>query len=198
MTRPWARVDPAEYRGIELRAHELLARVPVHDVWRVDLPHAGGDYTIEDVRTLLTLDSIASINPAVRGLFALRGWLGRAFRLDRDSAGEHSESYLRWLTPDDCEESLVEPGTPDPPFTVLYVRPYEAVSEIRNRTVHAFSVLAMQPRFEDCRVYWAIHVLPVGRLTPLYMALIDPFRRWIVYPSVLRNVHRQWCERLGA
>ena len=194
--RPWARADPDEYRELPLRAHELLAQVPLHDVWRVDLPHHGADYSIEDVRSLFSLDSMSAINPAVRALFALRGWMGRVFRWDAAHAsGEHPDSYLRWLTPEDFEESIVEPGTPDPPFIVLYVRPNEAVAEIQNATVQAFSVLAIKPRFEDYRVYWAIYVRSVSRWTPFYMALIEPFRRFVVYPSVLRHAHRSWCAR---
>ncbi len=198
--RPWSRADPAEYRELPLRAHELLFDVALHDVWRVDLPHHGVDYTLEEVRPLLAFDSLASINPALRALFALRGWLGRVLDWDADESGAeiHPESFLGRLAPGDREESLVEPGTPDPPFRVLYVRRHEAVSEIRNATVHAFSVLAMQPRFEDYRLYWAIYVRPVGRITGFYMALIGPFRRFIVYPSILRHVHRTWCARHGA
>jgi hypothetical protein len=37
----------------------------------------------------------------------------------------------------------------------------------------------------------------VGRFTPLYMALIDPFRKLIVYPSLLRTIRAQWKETLG-
>lgn len=198
--RPWSRADPAEYRELPLRAHELLCDVELHDVWQVDLPHHGFDYTIEAVRPLFAMESLASINLAVRALFALRGWLGRVFRWDADgsAAQDPSESFLGRLTPADHEESLVEPGAPDPPFTVLYVHRHEAVGEIRNATVHAFSVLAMQPRFEDYRLYWAIYVRPVGRITGFYMALIGPFRRFIVYPSILRHVHRTWRARHGA
>ena len=195
--RPWSRADPAEYRELPLRAHELLDRVPLHDVWRVDLPYDADEPTIEDLRSMLTLEGMSSINPAVRALFTLRGWMGRVFHWDaaEGSSAEHPDSFLRWLSPQDREESIVEPGTPDPPFTVLYVRPHEAVAEIRNTTVHAFSVLALKPRFQDCRVFWAIYVRPVGRLTAFYMALIDPFRRFVIYPAVLRHVYRTWCAR---
>jgi hypothetical protein len=31
-------------------------------------------------------------------------------------------------------------------------------------------------------------VRSVKRFTPIYMALIDPFRRLVVYPSLLRTV----------
>jgi hypothetical protein len=43
-------------------------------------------------------------------------------------------------------------------------------------------------------VYWAIYVLPVGWITPWYMRLIDPFRRLIIYPNVLREAQRRWAR----
>jgi hypothetical protein len=30
---------------------------------------------------------------------------------------------------------------------------------------------------------------------PIYMALIEPFRRFIVYPALLRRLRRAWSER---
>ena len=45
------------------------------------------------------------------------------------------------------------------------------------------------------RFYFAVYVRPVGRLTPFYMALIDPFRKWIVYPSLLRAIRTSWERR---
>jgi hypothetical protein len=35
-------------------------------------------------------------------------------------------------------------------------------------------------------------VKPVSALTPLYMAIIEPFRRFIVYPSILRRIRDAW------
>ena len=31
-----------------------------------------------------------------------------------------------------------------------------------------------------------------SNFTPLYMAVIDPFRKWIVYPSLLGSVRAKW------
>ena len=42
--------------------------------------------------------------------------------------------------------------------------------------------------------YWAIHVLPVSGWTKPYLALIDPFRRGLVYPSLLRRFREAWCR----
>ncbi len=203
--RPWSRATPDEYAALPLRAHALLADVPLHDVWRVELPGGGSDRTIADVRALLAGGSRARANPAVRSLFALRRLLGRLFGWDEtspraerrgDAPPAADPSYRSRLTDEDRRRSSVEPGSPDGIFTALYVHEREAVGEIRNATVHAFSVYALEPRVDGYRLYWAIHVAPVGRITSLYMALIDPFRRLVVYPAILEQLHRAWCARV--
>jgi hypothetical protein len=40
-----------------------------------------------------------------------------------------------------------------------------------------------------------VYVEPTSWLTPVYMALIEPFRRFVVYPSLLGGVTRAWAER---
>jgi hypothetical protein len=88
--------------------------------------------------------------------------------------------------------SEVAPGTRDGPFRVLYVFAREAVSEIENATVAAWSVQALVPRADGYRFYWAIYVREIGAITRPYMMLIGPFRRFIVYPSILRALRRGW------
>jgi len=44
---------------------------------------------------------------------------------------------------------------------------------------------------------FGVFVRSVNRFTPLYMAVIDPFRKWIVYPSLLRNVCARWNHEFG-
>ena len=56
----------------------------------------------------------------------------------------------------------------------------------------AVLVVALVPRGGDRRFFWATYLKPVGRITRLYMGLIDPFRRWLIYPAILRHVHRTW------
>jgi len=41
-------------------------------------------------------------------------------------------------------------------------------------------------------------VRSVSRFTPIYMALIDPFRKLIVYPSLLRGIRAKWNRTFGA
>ena len=190
------RVSPEEYERLDLRAHSLLADVALHDVWRVEL--AGGDpgRTIVDLLELLSPKSLAAANPAVRFLFGLRSWLGRVLGWDREPSQEPRESFLERLSAADRECSLVAPGTADGPFRVLFVSAQEAISEIQNATVHAFSVFALVERPPGYFLYWAIYVRPLGRITSWYMRLIDPVRRVIIYPAVLRGIRAGW-ERDG-
>lgn len=190
--RAWIRGEADRYRRLPLRAHALLADVPLHDVWRVQLPGGGPDRTLADVRSALRGDALSSVNPAVRALFGLRRWLGRVFRLDREPSSPGAVSFIGRMTEEDRRRSSVAPGSADGPFTALYAFPHEAVSEARNATVHAFLVYALEPEGDGYQLTWAIHVAPVSALTPVYMALIAPFRRFVVYPSLLRHVRRRW------
>jgi len=193
--RPWSRTTFKEYRGLTLRAHSLLADVPLHDVWRVALPGGGPSRTMQDVRSVLQAARTSQpLSPTVRALFALRWLLGRVFRWDDLSSEPEEWSFRTRLTEADRRQSIVEPGTLDGPFAVLYVHTREAVSEIRNATVHAFLVWALEPTPEGYQLFWAIHVLPVGVWTKPYLALIGPFRRWLVYPSLLRRMHEAWSH----
>ena len=185
------RVDPGEYAGLDLRAHDLLAEVPLHDAWSVDLP-GEGERSIADIRAIVSFENLARINTMVRFLFALRGWLGRVFGWDAERPLPAGSSFLSRLSDEDREASLVEPGTPEGPFRVLYVSRREAISEIQNPTVHAFSVFALFGRPGGHRFYWGIYVRPVGRITSWYMGLIDPFRRFLIYPAVLRYIRTEW------
>jgi hypothetical protein len=42
-----------------------------------------------------------------------------------------------------------------------------------------------------------VYVRNVNRLTPVYMSLIDPFGKHIVYPSLLRGVRATWIRVFG-
>ncbi len=191
------RVTAEEYARLELRAHSLLADVPLHDAWTVELPGGAGGLTLVELRALLSVERLTAANAAVRLLFALRAWLGRVFGWDRELPQASRESYLRRLSAEDRERSLVLPGTHEGPFRVLYVSPREAISEIQNATVHGFSVFALAETPSGYRLYWGIYVRPVGRISAWYMRLIDPFRRFIIYPAILRRVRCAWSSKVG-
>ncbi len=187
------RVRPADFQRLNLRCHAVLSDVPLHDVWAIPLNGGGPGRSIRDARAILFGDR-RRLNFAVRGLFALRSALGRAFGWDDERHDPPSGSYVNRLAEADRSQSQVAPGTREGPFRVLYVLGEEALSELRNATVHAFLALALTPSPGGYTLYLAIYVKPVSRFTTLYMALIDPFRRLVVYPALGRQAQQRWSR----
>ncbi len=189
--------DPSEYRQLDLRAHSFLSDVPLHDVWVCELEGGGPDRNMMDVRQCFTAQTASTANASVRTLFAIRRFVGRMFNWDRDADRWADEHFVHRLDDEDRGRSLVEPGTDDGLFRVVYVFPNESLSEVRNATVHAFSCLALRQTMKGYRLYWAIYVKPIGRWTSTYMRVIDPFRRAVVYPAVINRVEFSWRITFG-
>ncbi len=188
--KAWLKTDQVEYLQQDLIAHRILNDLRPYEVWQVDLPAGGPGKTIEDVRRLST---VGSPNGAVKGLFALRRRLGVLLGWDRVPV-KRTLMFEARLSDSDRSASSIPCGTKDGPFTLLYQTANESMSEIVNRTVHAALVWVLIPKPEGYRLLWAIYVKPTGALTALYMALIKPFRHWIVYPSLLKQIHKSWCD----
>jgi Protein of unknown function (DUF2867) len=66
-----------------------------------------------------------------------------------------------------------------------------------NRTARAAALSALVETTTAYRFYLGVHVRSVSRFTPFYMALIDPFRKLIVYPPLLRSVRARWNQAFG-
>ena len=196
MKRPWARGAIDGFRALDLRAHRILADVPLHDVWQVSLPGEERLCTMTELRAVASTvaGTLSPIGP-VAALFALRRLLGGMLQWDAPVPSRDAWSYGARLTEEDRERSLVPPGTLDGPFSVLYVHDTEAVSEIRNSTVHAFLVWAVRPVAGGHELIWATHVRPVSRWSGAYLTAIEPFRRWIVYPTLLARFHDIWMRQ---
>jgi Protein of unknown function (DUF2867) len=189
-----AKISPREFLELPLRVHSFLEDVPLHDVWMVDLPGGQEGITLQEFRSRSRAGRGDDIPYAAKALLQIRFFLGRLFRLDEERPGQKSGSYIKLLTEADRVASLVPPGSKDGPFDVVYVFPNETLSEIINATVHAFLAQTLTRTSTGYRLYWAIYVRPGGWITPAYMALIDPFRRWIVYPQILDKVREQWIR----
>ena len=191
------RVPSADFLALPLEAHALLADVPLHDVSAVDLPGGGEARTLADIRALIPMGGLLRANRVTRALFGLRLWLGQVFGWDRPAHDRAESSYLPRVTAALRARSAVAPGTMEGGFRLLYLLDGESLSEIRNATVHAFLCAALRPGPDGYRLYWGIYVLPTSRLTPLYMALIEPFRRFLVYPAMFGRLRRAWITRYG-
>jgi hypothetical protein len=188
------RIATSEFQELNLWAHSFLRDVPLHDTFVVDLPGGGPGRTLGDLHELISAEAAMSANPLVAALFKLRFLVGRMLRWDDPGWFERS-SYLHRLDDEDRARSLIPPGTSDGPFRLLHVLPHEAVREVQNATVHAFLCEALRESDTGYRLYWGIYVKPASRLTPLYMALIKPFRHWLVYPAIQRRIREAWLRK---
>jgi Protein of unknown function (DUF2867) len=186
-----------EFERLPLRVHTFLAGVPLHDVWFVDLPRWRAGVTLDDfLRTATTC--LFTPSSLVRTLLDIRFFVGRFFDWDREPAATAAKSFATRLTDTDHSRSLAAAGTRDGFFRVVYSFENEQLVELINRTVHVAALSALVETPTAHRFYLGVYVRSVSRFTPFYMALIDPFRKKIVYSSLLRGVRACWNQAFGA
>jgi Protein of unknown function (DUF2867) len=189
-------VSKQEFERLPLRAHVVLAGVPLHDVWAVDLPSMRSGITLDEfLRTASACP--CRLSPPARALLSIRLFVGRLLGWDREPAVTSWESFATRLTAADLSQSFIPPGTPDGLFRVVYRFENEQLLEVMNRTVHAAALSALVETANSYRFYFGVYVCRVSRFTPVYMALIDPFRKLVVYPSLLRSIRSTWTQTFG-
>ena len=184
----------------------------MEDVWA--LPVQGG---AEDFQALIEL--MATSDPAnaeslpARLLWRLRDRLGKGLRLGRistplddegdDAAGKlpipgTNETSLAGRLPDDLRGTAADLDFGSLPFAPLYRTDVEFAAELSNRTVHGAMHLAWVDQGEGrYRGQMAVYVKPRGPFGKGYMALIKPFRYWVVYPALMRQIERAWNRRVA-
>lgn len=208
--RESGRILNAEQERGPWRIHEIVSDFELEDVWALPVRGAAGDFD-EFLELALSLDPADSASAPTRFLWNLRDQLGRWFGLGRITvpAGESSNealsipgsdkaSLLNRL-PDDLRGSGDEVDFGRLPFTPLYRTDTEAAAEVSNATVHGVAHLAWVDRGDGTyQGQMAVYVKPRGAFGRGYMALIKPFRYWIVYPALLRQVERAWSRRDSA
>jgi len=186
-------IAPQEFLARPFRVHAFLSGVPLHDVWAVDLPAVPGEATLQEFKRLVRTRNLAGeIAWPARALLGLRLFLGRIFGWDKEPKRDRRRYFAERLTPEDRERSSVPAGTPDRFFRVVYSFEDEMLLEVINRTVHAALLSALAQIPEGYRFYFAVYVRELNWITRPYMALINPFRKWLVYPAPLRQVQQSW------
>lgn len=189
-------VSTKEFERLQLRVHDFLAGVRLHDVWVVDLPRARPGITLDEFLRA-TSARLFTPSPVVRALLNIRLFIGRRLGWDREPAATAWETFATRLTTADRLQSLAPAGTRQGPFRMVYRFENEQLLELINRTAHAAALSALVETGNAYRYYFAVYVRSVGRFTPVYMALIDPFRKLVVYPSLLRTVRANWNQAFG-
>jgi hypothetical protein len=185
-TRPW-------------RIREIAPDFTVEDVWALPVYGGAGDFPAL-LGVMATLRPAHQGSPAVRVLFGVRRCLGSWFGWD-DAAGQlpipgQEEVSLTSRLPEDLRGTTVGLDFGTGPFAPLYRTDTEFAAELSNQTVHGVMHLAWVDRGEArYQGQMAVYVKPRGRLGKLYMAFIAPFRHWVVYPALLRQIERAWQVR---
>jgi len=201
-------VSTQEFERLALRVHTFLAGVPLHDVWAIDLPRWRAGVTLDeflptanncklDTCRCSKSSSLFALSPLVRTLLDIRLFIGRFFGWDHEPVATASKTFATRLTDTDHSRSLDRAGTRDGFFRVVYRFENEQLVELINRTVHAAALSALVETATAYRFYLGVYVRSVSRFTPFYMALIDPFRKLIVYPSLLHSVLARWNRAFG-
>jgi hypothetical protein len=191
-------ISEQEFERLPLRVHAFLAGVPLHDAWVVDLPRPRGGITLDEFLRAAH-GRLFAPSFAVRALLKVRFFIGRILGWDGTApATTGAEMFADRLTDADRATSLVPAGVREGLFRVVYRFENEQLSELINRTAHAAALSALVETASTYRFYFAVYVRSNGRLTPFYMTLIDPFRKLVVYPSLLRSVRESWKQTIGA
>ena len=206
------RLPNAAHESRPWRIREIAPDFKVEDVWA--LPVHGG---AEDFQTLLEL--MVSLDPAnseslpTRILWRARDRLGAWFDLGRvsvpidhgqaDAGGQlpipgTTETSLIDRLPEDLSNTAADLIFDSTPFAPLYRTDDEYAAELSNRTMHAVLHLTWVDQGGGrYRGQMAVYVKPRGSLGKGYVALVKPFRRWIIYPALIRQIERAWNTRIS-
>jgi hypothetical protein len=176
------------------------------DAWAV--PVEGGPDEFDSF-----LEVMASFDPAnaesalSRALFSLRlrlgAWLGLDDTTKKRPIPGCTETTLSVRLPEGLRGSATGPEISDAMqqagFVPLYRTDDEWAAEVSNATVHGVLQLAWVEQGEGrFRGRMGVYVKPRGKLGEAYMMFIEPFRHFIVYPALMRQIGRAWDARSPA
>lgn len=186
--------DRNEFEQMTLFAHKFLAEVPIQSLYRLDLPGGRSGMTILDIKESVGFNTEQlEAGVVTKSLFWLRGLIGRILGWDEADDLAESVSFRPRLTAEQRARSLVEPGKKEGISRVLYCFENEFAAEIINKTVHCFWVMAKEQTSDGYALYMAVYVRKLNWFTPIYMALVTPMLKWLIYPALNKSVKRNWC-----
>ncbi len=194
-----ARLSTREHAALGWRLEEIAPDFELLDVWALPVSGERGEF-VDLVATWDAMgDPFVGGASATRLLFSVRERLGDWFGWD-DATNVLPipgcvESSLRDRLPDDLAPLALD-DTKESPFRSVFETDREWVAELSNSTVHAALQLAwVEVGDGSYNGHLGIYVKTRGRLGPLYMQAIAPFRHYIVYPALLRSIGNAWEKR---
>lgn len=180
------------------RIHQIAPDFQVEDVWALPTPGGPDDFP-RLVEQTVSGDNFPEGAPLlVRVVWAARWKIGSVFGWDRPKSGLGTRvASLRDRLPDEMREAPKGPESAGFPLTPVYLLKDEWAAELANGTVHTIMHMGWVPdESGGYRGQMTVLVKPNGRFGAVYMAAIKPFRLWLVYPALMREIERSW--RAGA
>ncbi len=193
-----AEIDVSQHMQHPWRAHALIPDFEIEDVWRLPTVLTADQSSALVRKTLFSGMEQLTQNGVVGLLFKFRLFLGRFFHWDSKPEtratlrpGSLRERYAK-------SENLMAEQLPAPTgadFVPVYQLEQESLDELENKTVHAALHIGRVPLDETrYTAQLTIYVKPKGTFGRTYMAMIKPFRHWIVYPAMMRMLEKRWAQ----
>lgn len=179
--------------------HELAADFTLDEVW--EFPIQADASRGETFRSFCALEDAARRAPLAGPagwLMRARLWLGK-LGLDRQVnrlpiPGCTEVSVRERLRPEDRQP--VPPPDARLPFQLVYDREAERLLALSNGSLHALLHLSWACKAGALHApRLAVYVKPRNLLGRVYLALIYPFRVWVVYPALMRAAQQRWQRR---
>ena len=207
-----ARLPNAAHESRSWRIRAIVPDFTLEDVWALPV-HGGADDFQKLLQMMVSFDPANAESLPTRVLWRVRDRLGSWFDLGRisapidsgrdDAAGKMpvpgtNETSLTGRLPDDLRNTAPDIDFGLLPFVPLYRTDVEFAAEISNQTMYGVMHLAWADQGEDrYQGQMAVYVKPRGWFGKGYMAAIKPFRYWIVYPALMRQVERAWNAQIA-
>ncbi len=196
------RLPNSEHESHSWRIREVAPDFRLEDVWALPAEGAAGDFaTLLEV--MASLDPAKGTSRAARALFGIRYRVGELLGWDDTprplAIPQEKATTLSVRLPEDLRDTAARgPHLSSAGFATLYRTEVEWAAELSNHTVHAVMHLAWVENGAGCyRGQMGVYVKPRGNFGAAYMALIRPFRHWVVYPALMRQIERAWRLRMA-
>lgn len=184
----------AQFNRLPLKAHGFLAGIPIHSLDYIELRGGRPGMTTADIYRAAGLGDLDKVELGVvtKGLFGLRTLIGKVMRWDEVPDLVQAISYLPRLSAEERAESLIPSGEVSGISRVLYCYDKEMLLEIINKTVHCFWVLASVETPVGYDLYNAVYVKRLNWRTPVYMTLVSPVLKRVIYPAIDKSIEHNW------
>lgn len=188
-----------KFYEIPLKAHDFLSGIPMHSLDFIELKGGRTGMKMDEIYHITRLNQTEEFKPKsiTDVLFWLRGLIGKIMGLDDVPELVNKTSWITRLTEEEREKSLIPTGNTESISTIFYCFKNEILFEIINRTVHCFWVLASVEKGDGYDLYVAIYVKKLNWRTPIYMTLISPMLKWVIYPAMKRSIQENWNKEFS-